>query len=95
MTEILEKEVTVKLPVDAVQYLVPTEETLRTEQHALMMYPYIKNGLLSHGRVAEILNMNKYELISIYARFGIPYINLSSEELNEDIETCLKVVSRN
>lgn len=32
----------------------------------MMIYPYIKNLIISHGRAAEILGISKWELITLY-----------------------------
>ena len=46
-----------------------------------------RNGILSHGRVAQILGINKWDLIKLYDELGFPYLNSVS-----DYEDDLKVV---
>ena len=57
------------------------------ERNAIIMYPYIRNGILSHGRVAQILGIKKLDLIRLYDEYGFPYLNSAS-----DYEDDLRVV---
>lgn len=36
---------------------------------------------ISHGRAAEILGIRKYELIEIYDKLGLPYLDQDIEEI--------------
>ncbi|MBQ9526057.1 MAG: UPF0175 family protein, partial [Fretibacterium sp.] len=40
---------------------------------------------ISHGRAAEILGVNKIDLIEFYGSMGIPYINQTPEEIEEEL----------
>ena len=66
------------------------EEELR---NALLLYPSIANDTISHGRAAELLGMNKMELIKLYSRLGIPYLDMTDEELEEEIQTVKRLAS--
>ena len=56
-------------------------------QKAILLYPYILNKTLSHGRAAEIFGMSKLDLIDLYANIGFPYFDLTINELDKDLET--------
>lgn len=51
------------------------------ERNAMLLYPFIQKGIISHGRAAEILGTRKWDLIEYYDSIGIPYLNQSREEL--------------
>lgn len=53
----------------------------------MMLYPYIQNLTISHGKAAEILGIRKTDLIEFYDSMGIPYLNQSQEELDADLAT--------
>ena len=58
------------------------------------MEPYVNkrdmwNGTISHGRAAEILEMDKWSLIQLYGSMGIPYIDMDEAELERDIANAL------
>ena len=61
------------------------EKKTELERRALAVYPYIKNGMISHGRVAEMLGVRKDELIELYGNLGIAYFDMDIEEVEEEI----------
>ena len=54
---------------------------------------YIKNLDISFGRAAEILGVHKTDLITYYNRKGIPYLDQTEEEIENDI-ACWKEVRK-
>lgn len=56
-------------------------------RNALLLYPYILNQTISHGRAAEILGIRKSELIDIYDKLGYCYLNMTMEKLGTELET--------
>ena len=77
--------VPVSIPKAIVSYLDIKEKGLSFEQYAMLLYPLIRNCMISHGRAAEILGVKKWELIEYYNKMGIPYLNQSQEELDTEI----------
>ena len=86
--------ITMEVPQEALPFFEIKDAVLLNEQRALMMFPFVKNGVLSRGRVAELLGMNKFDLISIYQRFGMPFIDSPIEDLEEDIANCEMAMDR-
>ena len=58
----------------------------------LLVYPYIKSGILSHGKATEILGLRKMELITLYGKLVLSYFDETQEEFEEDL-TALKTLS--
>lgn len=50
-----------------------------------MMYPFISDNTISHGKAAEILGVSKYELIEIYDNIGLAYLSMDIEEVEEEV----------
>ena len=82
-------EIKIKVPDEMVIYLCSEAKKDELEKNAMIMYPYIRDGVLSHGRVAQILGMKKWDLIELYDELGFPYLNSVS-----DYEDDLKVVEK-
>ena len=57
------------------------------KRNALILYPYIKDLTISHGRAAEILGIRKLDLITLYNEIGLPYLNMDISEVEEDVKT--------
>ncbi len=75
----------INLPASAKDYVL--DETTEEMRKALLLYPSIANNTISHGRAAELLGMHKIELIELYSRLGIPYMDMTDEEFAEEIQT--------
>ena len=54
-------------------------------ERAMLLYPAIADLTISHGRAAELLGIHKWDLIELYANMGIPYLNQTWEEVQEDV----------
>ena len=66
-------------------YVVENNDALK--RNALLLYPYIHNNVISHGRAAEILGVKKLDLIDLYDEMGFPYFDLDISEVMQDIQT--------
>ena len=53
------ESVTIKVPVGMSKYLVTVNPETEFTRNALLLYPYILNQTISHGRAAEILGMEE------------------------------------
>lgn len=76
--------VQLEIPKDMEPY-VNNNNKLR--QNAILLYPYILDRTISHGRAAEILGISKLDLIDLYTNLGFPYFDLTMNELDKDLET--------
>lgn len=78
--------IVVELPEQIVQLLTPTldEAALRLQELALI--ELFRRGDVSSGCAAEKLGMRKWDFIQLLAAHKVPYIDLSEEELHEEIE---------
>ncbi|MBP5157824.1 MAG: UPF0175 family protein [Treponema sp.] len=70
-------------------YINTKKAEMDARQRAMLLYPFIQNGTISHGRAAEILGMSKWSLIQLYGLLGIPFIDMEVSELNRDIAVAL------
>ena len=78
--------VNIKVPTGMTMYITPQNKQAELERNALMLYPYINDKTISHGKAAEILGISKYELISLYDHLGLPYLYMDISEVESDIQ---------
>ena len=83
-------EVQVKVPKEmqiyfSDDYAIDSGDELK--RNALLLYPYIYKNVISHGRAAEILGINKIDLIDLYDQMGFPYFDMDISEVMQDIQT--------
>ena len=85
--------VSIKVPESMAEYTVSEDEKANLIRNAMILYPYIQNDTISHGKAAEILGIHKMDLIALYGNLGLSYFNQTAEELKNDVET-LKALRR-
>lgn len=85
------ESITIQVPVEMRKYLEETSPESELRRNALLLYPYILNQSISHGRAAEILGIGKSELLGIYDKLGYSYLDLIQDELEDDIDTYLQL----
>lgn len=81
------ESVTIKVPVGMSKYLVTVNPETELTRNALLLYPYILNQTISHGRAAEILGIRKSELIDLYDKLGYSYFDMTLDDLDEELNT--------
>lgn len=80
------ESVTIKVPAGMSKYLTSVDPKTEIIRNALLLYPYILNQTISHGRAAEILGIRKSELIDIYDDMGYSYLDKTMDSLQSELE---------
>ncbi len=80
------KKVEIDIPAEIVQYTVLKGKDEQLKRNAMLVYPYIQNGTISHGKAAEMLGIFKMDLITLYGSMGLAYFDESREELEADLK---------
>ncbi len=79
--------VSMEMPDEMVEFAMPSNKDEQLKVNAMILYPYIQQGMISHGKAAEILGIFKIDLITIYGKMGLSYIDMSEDEIEEELET--------
>lgn len=78
--------ITFNIPDTAARYVkTEADGTPDVRERAMLLYPAIADMTISHGRAAELLGIPKWDLIELYADMGIPYVNQTWEEVEQDM----------
>lgn len=77
--------VQIDVPEALAPFASPKDEQAKLLRNAMIIFPFIQDETISYGRAAEILNLKKIDLITLYGRLGLPYFNQSKAELEEDL----------
>ena len=88
-------KIEISVPKEMILYVNSKDKKEELERNALILYPYIKNLTISHGRAAEILGIRKLDLITLYNEIGLPYLNMDISEVEEDVKTYETIQRRN
>lgn len=74
------------MPDDLTRLFAVNEDIVSSaDRTAMMLYPYIRKQVISHGRAAQLLGIRKWDLIEIYARYGIAYCDYEEGELEDEV----------
>lgn len=87
-------DVHMKAPTEMAVYLQPSSQVMELERNALLLYPYILRQTISHGRAAEILGIQKDELIDIYDKLVFSYFDVTMNDLDEELEGYRRVKAK-
>lgn len=81
------RKIEVTIPAEMMPYVDVNDSKMEQVQKAMILYPYIKNETISHGKAASILGIPKMDLIRIYSDMGIDYIDMDFSEIEKEIAT--------
>lgn len=81
------RELRITIPKEMSVYLTIDDDRTELQRNAMMLYPYIKNLTISHGRAAKILGISKWELITLYDDMGLAYLDQDISEVMADVKT--------
>ena len=84
-------DVKISVPLEMVSYINSDDEKMELERNALILYPFIKNLTISHGKAAEILGISKNELIELYDGLGLAYLDFEIDEVEEEVSIYKKL----
>lgn len=91
MIDMTMTKVEIDIPEEIVPYTVLKDKEAQVTRNAMLVYPYIKNGVVSHGKAAEMLGLHKIDLITLYGKLGLPYFDETEEEFEEDLAVLKKL----
>ena len=84
-------KVEIDIPEEIVPYTVLDNKEAQLTRNAMLVYPYIRSGVISHGKAAEMLGLHKIDLIILYGKLGLPYFDETAEEFEEDLAVLKKI----
>ena len=83
-----------EIPKEMQPYIGGNNTEVNLKRNAVLLYPYIVNKTISHGRAAEILGISKLDLIDLYGQMGFPYFDMTMDELDNDLMTFHEIRGR-
>ena len=77
--------VNITVPEEMADWINKADDYRIFERNAMMLYPYIRDLTISHGKAAEILGVSKLDLIEFYGKMGLSYLNQSDEDIEKEL----------
>ena len=81
------ESITIQIPTGMSKFLVAMNLETELMRNALLLYPYMLNKTISHGRAAEIIGIRKSELIDLYDKLGYSYFDMTMDDLDVELNT--------
>lgn len=78
--------VTVRLDDDLAAILDNAEEPIERVALEMIVLELYRRGTVSSGKAAELLGVPRYEFIQRASALGIPYFNITPEDLDAEVE---------
>lgn len=75
------------VPKEMKPFLLSKDSSDELKRNALILYPYIKDLTISHGRAAEILGIPKWDLIELYEDMGLAYLDMDISEVEKEMDS--------
>ena len=88
------RTLTVELPESVVQKLGSTVEDATRHLAELAFVELFRQGEVSSGWSARQLGISKDDFIRLLTKHGVPYIDLTEEELRQQVEAAMPSRSR-
>lgn len=80
------------IPKEMKPFLLNENSSDELRRNALILYPFIKDLTISHGRAAEILGIPKWDLIELYNSIGLPYLDMDISEAEREIKSVVHLL---
>ena len=77
--------VSMQFPEAMVPFIENDDQMHTFERNAMILYPFIQNLTISHGRAAEILGVHKFDLIDFYCSMRLPYLHQTIGDLEDEL----------
>lgn len=78
--------VPIQLDQDLVELLEELQRPAKESARELIVLELYRQGEVSSGRAAQLLAMRRDEFIKYASERGIPYLQLTAEELRREVE---------
>ena len=75
------------IPKEFADLLGKSPKEVQQSVHELLVLSFYRDHKLSAGRAAKLLGMDRLSFIRWSGELGIPYIDMTPEELQQDLRT--------
>ena len=77
--------VPLRVPEAITPFLNDLDKDATFKMCAMLLYPFIQDLTISHGRAAELLGVHKRDLIEYYNSIGLSYLDQSKDDLLQEL----------
>lgn len=86
------KHIDVQLPIEITNLLTLHEDELSRKVQELVILELYREHKISAGKAAELLSMSKAAFIAVSSSLGVPHIDYSLENVNQDFSNIMNLI---
>lgn len=76
------------------ELLGPTSTEAAACLRQLALIELFRRGEVSSGYAGEVLGISRWDFIRLLGEHGVPYVDMTEEELQQDVENARKAIRR-
>ena len=84
------KSVTIELP-DEILELLGSIETVEAKTRQAIILQLLREGEISQGKAARYLDITRYDILDLMAKYQIPSGPQTTEEIEREIQAALRL----
>ena len=88
---VIRHQVSVELDQKFLSFVAKKKKDIPDRLKELSILELYRRKEVSGGKAAELLGMERFEFIRYASRLGIPFFDMSKEELDKDMETARNI----
>ena len=85
------QQISVTLDKKFLSFVAKKEKDIPAKIKELSILELYRRKEVSSGKAAELLGMERFEFVRYASRLGIPYFDMSEEELERDFKRAKKI----
>ena len=86
-----QQQMSVMLDGNFLSFVAKKKKDIPERLKELSILELYRRKEISSGKAAELLGMERFEFVRFASRLGIPFFDMSKEELQRDLEAVKKV----
>lgn len=67
------------------------DEKMLKKAKEVFVLELLRKGKISQGKAAELLEINRWDLFDLMAKYDIPAIDMTSEELEKELKSAKEI----
>jgi len=88
------QQISVALDEKFLSFVAKKKKDIPEKLKELSILELYRRKDISSGKAAEFLGMERFEFVKYASRLGIPFFDMSKEELEKDLEAAKKVYEK-
>lgn len=85
------QQISVALDEKFLSFVAKKRKDIPEKLKELSMLELYRRKEISSGKAAELLGMERFEFVRYASRLGIPFFDMSKEELEKDLESAKRI----